>query len=203
MAGVADCALGHWGAARDAVPVAAWAGAAVCLAIAALARHVARQAAFPAATRALEQAVWRVVGAGLIALALDRAADLTGLLTAAGRCLSQAQGWYEDRRGVQSRVLVALLVALTVAGILVLAALRRTRRGTRVAAAGLALALGVTLVRAIGYHPVDALFGTRIGALRLSWLMGLSGLALICLAAVAALRQPCPHPGAGQPPEPG
>lgn len=127
---------------------------------------------------------WAALVAILLFLAVNKQLDLQTAMTAAGRCIAIAEGWYDDRRRVQ----VAVILGICVMGLALLAlgfaALRRDIRRNALAVAGLALVVTFVLVRAVGFHDVDALIGLSVANIRLNWLLELSGLVLIAANAV-------------------
>lgn len=58
---------------------------------------------------------WAMVALLLAALAVNKQLDLQSALTAAGRCLARAQGWYGERRLVQLGF-IAVLGTVMLAG---------------------------------------------------------------------------------------
>ncbi len=46
---------------------------------------------------------------------------------------------------------------------------------------GFAFLLGFVVIRAVGFHDVDQLIGTRLQSVKLNWVFELSGLVLILL----------------------
>ena len=182
-----DCALARWSprigdpSAMGWLTVAAYAAAAL-LAVAAAVRV---PAAAPA--RRTERLFWMASAVALALLSVNKQLDLQSFLTAVGRCTAKAQGWYDDRRAMQRDVVLGLIGLCLAAGAVLLWRLRRTLRRTGPAAAGLVLIATFVLVRAVGFHHVDALIGLRVGGARVNWLLELGGLAVFTLGTLAAL----------------
>ncbi len=124
-----------------------------------------------------------------MALGVNKQLDLQSALTAFGRCVAKAQGWYESRRAVQAAIVAGLVLVATGAGLALLRWLAPVRRQTRMAAAGLALIAAFVLVRAVGFHHVDALIGWRLGTARMNWVLELGGITLFAIGAAVALRR--------------
>lgn len=103
-----------------------------------------------------DRLLWAVAAALMAALALNKQLDLQILLTATGRCLAQAQGWFEARRAVQATFVAALAVAV----VLALVGLARAGRGTRAAGGWVIAGLGLTgafvLWRAALFHHMES-----------------------------------------------
>lgn len=135
--------------------------------------------AFRRTTDRREQVFWALLALIVLFLCINKQLDLQSLLTAIGRCVSQLQGWYEERREFQRRFIVGTLVvaALFVSFVLWLMRKRLTRNG--VAIAGLAVVMAFVAVRAVGFHHFDAFIGSRAFDIRFNVLFELSGLILI------------------------
>lgn len=137
------------------------------------------------------RAFWGLIAAATLFLAVNKQLDLQTALTATARCLAHAQGWYEQRRIVQLAFIAAFL-GLTVAGLwLGGRSLRGNLRESGVALIGLVVLAGFVMVRAIGFHHVDALIGRRQLGVSANFLFENAGLLLIALnAAAILLRRP-------------
>ncbi|MDP5308562.1 hypothetical protein [Paracoccus spongiarum] len=135
------------------------------------------------------RAFWGLVAGLMLVLAINKQLDLQSAMTALGRCLAQAQGWYEYRRFVQAGFIAILGIAL-LAGLLVgLKALRGRLRQSGVALVGLAVLCAFVAVRAVGFHHMDALIGQRQFGVSTNYLFENAGLLLIALNAIAILRR--------------
>ena len=55
-----------------------------------------------------ERIFWGLVALAMLFLGVNKQLDLQSMLTAAGRCLSQLQGWYEERRVFQRDFIIGL-----------------------------------------------------------------------------------------------
>lgn len=140
--------------------------------------------------RDLERAFWLVSGVGLLFLAVNKQLDLQSFLTATGRCAARVQGWYDRRGAVQVGFIAALAGAAVVGGLGALWVLRGTVRRTGVALLGLVWITGFVLVRAVGFHHVDALIGLRLAGMRLNWVFELGGIAVFVLGCLVARAAP-------------
>ncbi len=165
-----------------------WVTVLVYLSVAALSLAVALRAPFPARTRRKERRFWALLAAVLLLLAVNKQLDVQSCVTALGQCLAREQGWYKSRRLVQMTVIFGLVLAMLGFAL----GLGRVMRGTRnrLALIGLVAVLGFVAIRAMGFHPVDALIGADALHLRLHWLFELSGPVLILLAALRLLDRP-------------
>lgn len=107
--------------------------------------------ASPAARATLrqERALWGMVAGVTILLAVNKGLDLQSLLTRGGRCIAEAGGWYESRRGVQRAFAFGISAGALVLMAMLLFSLRQTLRRTGGALLGLVLICGYVLVRAV------------------------------------------------------
>lgn len=130
---------------------------------------------------------WAGLGVLMLALAVNKQLDLQSALTAAGRCVSQLQGWYGERRAVQFLFILGLLA---LGGLTTAFLVRRMRRhfgGTWLALIGVSLLVTFISVRAVGFHHFDALIDMRVNDIRVNWILELGGIALILTNAAARL----------------
>lgn len=195
LALVQSCALDRWSPGIGDPTALGWFTVLAYLAAATVASCVSWQAPFPSGSRRRERLFWAMLGALLLALAINKQLDLQSYVTAVGRCVAQQQGWYATRRLVQEAVILGLLGAMGLAA----AALWRLMRGTLarngVALAGLVFVLGFVAIRAVGFHHVDALIRVNVMHLRLNGLFELAGPVLILLAGLwLLLRRPASAP---------
>jgi hypothetical protein len=129
-------------------------------------------------------AFWWLFAGLLVLLGVNKQLDLQSLVTVVGRRVALAQGWYEHRRIYQAIFIggVALL------GIAVLGAFgwyaRGVLRRSKLAVAGAAFLVTFVIVRASSFHQVDRLLGLRLGGLKWNWILELSGIVCVGIAAV-------------------
>lgn len=184
-----DCVLMRW---QPRIGDPTWQGWATVLLylVATVLAFQASRAAFPAATRSRERAFWVLTALILGALAINKQMDLQSALTALGRCLAHAQGWYGQRRTVQ----LAFLVGLGVLAVMFLAALLGLMRGSWTRSAlpvtGLVFVCTFVLMRAAGFHHMDRLLGVPFPALglRTNTVLEWTGPILIILGALRVSR---------------
>jgi len=143
-----DCILARWTPSFNDPYLASWGMVAIYLLVAVMALAVVRQAVFPPETRRRERIFWAIVASALMLMAINKQADLQTLLLATGRCLSQAQGWFEYRRLVQRIAVVVFALSALGVGAVCLWGLRRTLRRTALPLLGLFLMAGFVLTRA-------------------------------------------------------
>lgn len=136
-----------------------------------------------------QRAFWLILATLLLLLAINKQLDLQSALTATGRCLSQAQGWYEDRRAIQLVFILAVVGISFVLAIVVSWMMRREFRHIWPALIGLSFLLAFVVIRAAGFHHFDRLIGSQIGSVRVNWILELGGIALIIANAAYLLLQ--------------
>lgn len=147
-----------------------------------------------------EQLFWLLTGLLLAALAVNKQLDLQSALTAAGRCIAKAQGWYENRREVQRDLIMMLIIFCIFGFAVMLWWLRGLWRNTGIAALGLAFVASFVLVRAVSFHHFDALLKMHLAGMRMNGLLEWSGPLLIILATLVNSRRKRPdaiYPGEG------
>ena len=130
---------------------------------------------------------WLGLSVILLALAVNKQLDLQTALTAAGRCVAQAQGWYAERRSVQIDFIRGVMAAAALTAVLLIWIMRRIIDDTWLALIGLIFLLAFVAVRAAGFHHFDRFLGHQIGSLRMNWIMELGGIAMISANALYLL----------------
>jgi hypothetical protein len=149
-----------------------------------------------------ERGFWIALAVLLIALGINKQFDLQSAMTAVGRCLAQAQGWYEDRRAVQLAFISGLLGISAIVMITVLISLRRSLGRVGVAILGFGLLVTFVAVRAIGFHGFDRFIHAEAAfGIRANWILEIGGIVLILVNAAFAIRRPAPEPKAEAPPD--
>lgn len=142
-----------------------------------------------------ERVFWGLLTFAMLLLGMNKQFDLQSMLTAVGRCLSQLQGWYEERRLFQRNFIIGLIIMAVIFLATVLWLMREYIRRNGIALIGLAIVTTFVAVRAVGFQHVDALINSRVHDVRFNVLFELSGLVLIAINAIV-LRATCK----GEPP---
>jgi len=132
---------------------------------------------------------WAVIALVMAFLAVNKQLDLQSALTAAGRCLALAQGWYDDRRMVQIAFIAGLLVMAPLALWLAARMLRGRLLSNWPALAGLVFVCAFVLIRAVGFHGMDTLIGLNVHGVRVNWALEWTGPLLIAANALWLLRR--------------
>ncbi len=122
---------------------------------------------------------WLLLTVVLLALGINKQLDLQSALTAVGRCLAQAQGWYAERRAFQLRFIISIIVLSFLFGCLLTWMMRRYLRRIWLALTGVLLLLVFVAIRAIGFHHFDQFIGYEIGGIRVNWAFEIGGTAMI------------------------
>ena len=107
------------------------------------------------------QAIWVTLAACVLILGFGRELEAGNWLTDRGRDWARSQGWYADRRPLQRRADLALLMlgAVTLGGLLILVG---RRLGDCLPAATVLVLMATFIsVRAVSYHNVDQLLYNR------------------------------------------
>lgn len=138
---------------------------------------------------------WWLTTLLLLLLGLNKQLDLQTDLTALGRSLARGEGWYGQRRDVQ---LAFILCGGLVAAWLAIWAIRLSAHAApaaRLSLAGVFMLGGFVMLRAISFHHVDVLLGTRMLGARIHVLLELLGIAVTAAGAALTLweRRPGPH----------
>ena len=133
--------------------------------------------------------LWLAIAVLMAFLAVNKQLDLQTALTATGRFVARAQGWYDSRQIVQLAFIAGLLagVALTLAW--ATKTLRGQMRGNGLALVGLAILCGFVLVRAVGFGHVDRLISMDFADISYNFWFENSGLLLIAINALILLRR--------------
>jgi hypothetical protein len=133
---------------------------------------------------------WLALSILLFGLAINKQLDLQSALTATGRCIAKAQGWYSERGAVQIRFILAVVFGGLLLTVVAIWMMRRHLVETWLAIVGLGAILTFIMVRAAGFHHFDRFIGHEIAGVRMNWVLELGGIGLIALNAVYLLIQP-------------
>ena len=136
-----------------------------------------------------ERWYWRICGALFLFQLLNTNLDLHALIETTGRCLANAQGWYENRREIQFLFVmgVAFLIALIL--IVVLVVFFRSILENILLTLGVSIALGFTIIKGINYHDLEQYYGIRVGPFHIADFIEFSGIVLANFAALIRFHQ--------------
>lgn len=130
---------------------------------------------------------WLFLSVLLLALAINKQLDLQTALTAAGRCLAKAQGWYAERQSVQIKFIISIIGTSLLAALLLFWAMRRELIHIWLALVGFVFLLAFIAIRAVGFHHFDQFIGHEIGNARMNWVIEIVGIAMIAVNALYLL----------------
>ena len=127
--------------------------------------------------------LWLLIAITMVLLGINKQLDLQTLLIQKVRNQAYTHGWYSDRRRYQVGF-IAVILALGVGATVGLALwLRRVLRRVVLAIAGMGMLVLFVVIRAASFHYVDRALSLG-GRVRANWIIELSGLGLIILAAL-------------------
>jgi hypothetical protein len=178
---LSDCVFATWSPRIGDPSVMGWLTVAAYVAASALTALVAARPG----TR--PRLFWLVLSLLLLGLAVNKQLDLQTALTATGRCLAKAQGWYDRRGVVQMEFIAAVMAGGLILTLLTIRMMRRYLADTWLAITGFGMLMTFIAVRAAGFHHVDRLIGHEIGGVRLNWILELGGITLIAANAAYLL----------------
>lgn len=131
---------------------------------------------------------WTALSVLLLAMAANKQLDLQSALTAAGRCLAQAQGWYGARRLIQAEFFIAVVtIGVSLYGV---AAWKLRRRWSAywLVLSGLFVLVGFVLLRAASFHHMDAFIHSRMLGVKMNWIFEIGALAMIIAGATQKIK---------------
>ena len=131
----------------------------------------------------LDRGFWFGLAILLVCLGINKQLDLQSLLTAGGRCLAKAQGWYESRRLVQIVVISGLVVSVLVVFLVTLGVMWDAMGRIALALIGVAFLVAFVAIRAVGFHHMDIFIGSTIAGVRMNWVLELTGIVCIIINA--------------------
>ncbi|WP_205965335.1 isopropylmalate isomerase [Pseudooceanicola onchidii] len=122
-------------------------------------------------------------------LCVNKQLDLQTALTATGRCAARLQGWYDDRRTVQTAFILGIATLSLLMLFVSFVYLFRSLPRVGVAFVGLGFLLTFVVIRSLSFHHFDALIGSTILGAKVNWILELSGIALILVNALVAFQR--------------
>ena len=122
---------------------------------------------------------WWFLAVTLLFLALNKQLDLQSLFTVVGKEIAQAQGWYRNRRYVQT-LFISGICAIAISFIIFMIAKVKFNRPSNLwAMVGIVVIFSFVIIRAASFHHVDRLIGLDLLGFKLNWLFELTGIAII------------------------
>jgi hypothetical protein len=135
------------------------------------------------------RSIWISISLLMVFLCLNKQLDLQSLFTDIGRVMAKSQGWYEERRQFQKFFVIGVLAISGTFGFWVTLRFRAFWLGHGLLLAGLFFLLTFIVVRAISFHHVDEFLRTPLVGIRMNWLLELTGISLVALAAAREIRR--------------
>ena len=126
---------------------------------------------------------WSMISSLMILLGINKQLDLQSLFTEVGRQIARARGWMVHRRIVQFWFIVAFGTTAIVAFLSFTRIRRDLFRRFTLAFTGLFFLLCFIVIRATGFHHFDEMLGFRLFGAKMNWLLELTGIYAIVLAA--------------------
>jgi len=131
---------------------------------------------------------WVFCALALFLFGLNKQLDLHQLITQIGRDWARADGWYENRRAVQSVFVKCLAGAAVVVLLAIIWAVWGKPFRYYIALFGLMVLAFYVLIRAASFNHVDRFLGLGTDGFRLAWLVELGGIAIVTVAALVPER---------------
>ncbi len=137
--------------------------------------------------------IWFGVAVLMALLCVNKQFDLQSLFTDIGREIANRGGWYARRREVQKWFVLGVLVGSAAGGGYFAWRYRAFLAGHKLLACGLLFLLTFILVRAVSFHHFDVFLKERIAGMRWNWLLELSGISMVAVAALDEGRKASTH----------
>jgi hypothetical protein len=134
-------------------------------------------------TGARVRTIWILVAILLAFLCINKQLDLQSLFTDMARAVFKAHGWYDERREVQWWFVLGALVFSGAFGVWFTWRFRSFWKSHTLLVVGLFVLLTFIVVRAISFHHVDQFLRIRLEGVKMNWLLELTGILLISVAA--------------------
>ncbi|MEQ8540475.1 MAG: hypothetical protein RIB93_23850 [Coleofasciculus sp. D1-CHI-01] len=131
--------------------------------------------------------LWGFFAILLLLLGINKQLDLQSLVTVVGKELALSQGWYQQRRMVQTQFILGIVMAALVLVSVIGRAIYAERQTYRLALLGLMFLSCFIVIRASSFHHIDALIGWQVVGLRMNWILEIGGIACIAIAAIRTI----------------
>ena len=132
-------------------------------------------------------AVWYLLAAVLLVMGVNKQLDLQSWITQVGRDTTKAYGW--PKRVIQMWFVAGVAVAGPVILGSVMWLARRSFRQLALALVGVLFLVCFVMIRAVSYHAIDRMLGTRFAGAKLNWVLELCGIGCVALCAWLNLRR--------------
>jgi hypothetical protein len=183
--------IGQWSPGIGDPTIVGWVTVALYAVAAVLCWRAARGCKKPQPKRTirpLETILWRFLSIALWFLCINKQLDLQTAFTEIGRLIALRDGWYEERYVYQKMFIEGLVLGGAFCACLLLVITWKMSRSIKLATFGLCM-LGVfILVRASSFHHVDQFLDSGVLGVKWNWILEISGIGVIALAAHWRLR---------------
>jgi hypothetical protein len=134
---------------------------------------------------------WLALACLMVALGINKQLDLQSLVTQIGRDVISARNLYGQRRSLQAGFIVAVALVCASSLAVFFWAARHAQHRRWPALVGILFIFGFVVIRASSFHHVDAFLAARLGGLKWNWILELSGISVVSVAAFrVALSKP-------------
>lgn len=181
LSGLLECIFSSWSPTIGDPTFTGWFTVVAYLAVCLLTTLVLRRQS------GRQRVFWMGLSIILLFLAINKQLDLQSALTAAGRCLAKAQGWYAERHYVQIIFILAIIGMSAVFATWLIWTLRRDITYIWLALIGFVSLLAFIAVRAAGFHHFDQFIGFDIRGVRINGILELGGILMIAVNALYLL----------------
>jgi hypothetical protein len=145
-----------------------------------------------------ETTMWRLLSIVLWLLCINKQLDLQSAFTEIGRMIALQNDWYEERQVYQKMFIEGLALVGAFCTCLLLFITWKMSRSIKLAMLGLCV-LGVfILTRASSFHHFDQFIGSRLLGVKWNWILEISGIGVVALAAYRRFRQDSGRTGTNQ-----
>lgn len=154
---------------------------------------VAIAAPFPRRSRHRERFFWTLLAIGLVLLTINKQLDLQSFMTAIARCIALAEGWYDQRRTMQSVFILVFALTGFLLGLYFLWLLRGTMKRSALPLFGAVLVICFVLIRAVSFHAIDKLIHLTLpswgSAVSVNFLLEIPGPLIILASGLWLLKR--------------
>lgn len=132
---------------------------------------------------------WLFIAIVLFCLGIDKQLDFQARLAAMVRFYINEIGQYEDRRKIQTAVIIGIFVSGIFTLVMLAWCLRDGLKENALAILGIIFLIAFTIIRTVSLHAVDAFLMTYIMGLRINSILELLGLFLIAGTAFSIIKK--------------
>jgi uncharacterized membrane protein len=182
--------IGHWSPGIGDPTIIGWVTVVFYAVAAVLCWRTARECKKFPPRKAIRQEIklWRFLSITLWFLCFNKQLDLQTAFTEIGRMIALQNGWYEQRQVYQKMFIEGLALGGAICACLLLVITWKLSPSIKLAMIGLCV-LGVfILTRASSFHHIDVFLNTTVLELKWNWVIEISGIGVVALAAAQKLK---------------